>query len=66
MHSSEEEGYIRETKKLIDAQVNVCKATKHIPTLYIYGEPRASVVAFNSKSTSTTLTTRRRNVNGIS
>ncbi|KAG0267733.1 hypothetical protein BGZ95_002787 [Linnemannia exigua] len=43
-----EEGYIRETKRIIDAQIKVRRAIEHIPTLYVYGEPRTSVVAFNS------------------
>jgi len=44
-----EEGYIKEAKKVIGAQIKVRKAIEAIPNLYVYGEPRTSVVAFNSK-----------------
>ncbi|KAF9932781.1 hypothetical protein FBU30_007288 [Linnemannia zychae] len=43
-----EEGYIREARRIIEAQMKVRRAIEHIPTLYIYGVPRTSVVAFNS------------------
>ncbi|KAF9583072.1 hypothetical protein BGW38_010319, partial [Lunasporangiospora selenospora] len=47
MHMGEE-GYIRECKHIIGSQVKVRKAIETIPTLYVYGEPKTSVVAFNS------------------
>ncbi|KAG0052014.1 hypothetical protein BGZ83_003092 [Gryganskiella cystojenkinii] len=43
-----EDGYIQEAKKVIGAQIKVRKAIEAIPSLYVYGEPRTSVVAFNS------------------
>ncbi|KAF9102939.1 hypothetical protein BGX29_003993 [Mortierella sp. GBA35] len=38
-----EEGYIKETRHIISAQIKVCKTIKSIPTLYVYGQPRTSV-----------------------
>ncbi|KAG0330554.1 hypothetical protein BGZ99_000025 [Dissophora globulifera] len=43
-----EAGYIKECKHIIDAQIKVRKAIEAIPSLYIYGDPKTSVVAFNS------------------
>ncbi|KAF9550713.1 hypothetical protein EC957_012030 [Mortierella hygrophila] len=44
-----EEGYIKEAKHIIGAQIKVRKAIEAIPSLYVYGSPMTSVVAFNSK-----------------
>ncbi|KAG0332816.1 hypothetical protein BG004_001088 [Podila humilis] len=43
-----QEGYIRECKKIIGAQIKVRKAIEALPSLYVYGDPKTSVVAFNS------------------
>ncbi|KAF9097873.1 hypothetical protein BGX23_007775 [Mortierella sp. AD031] len=43
-----EEGYIKETRHIISAQIKVRKTIKSIPMLYVYGQPRISVVTFNS------------------
>ncbi|KAF9439009.1 hypothetical protein BGZ76_001461 [Entomortierella beljakovae] len=42
------EGYIKEAKHIISAQIKVRKAIEAIPSLYVYGDPKTSVVAFNS------------------
>ncbi|KAG0199733.1 hypothetical protein BGX28_007019 [Mortierella sp. GBA30] len=43
-----QEGYIKEAKHIIGAQIKVRKAIESIPSLYVYGDPKTSVVAFNS------------------
>ncbi|KAF8979384.1 hypothetical protein BGZ46_005501 [Entomortierella lignicola] len=42
------EGYIKEAKHIIAAQIKVRKAIEAIPSLYVYGNPVTSVVSFNS------------------
>ncbi|KAF9416238.1 hypothetical protein BGZ94_010267 [Podila epigama] len=43
-----QEGYIKECKHIIGAQIKVRKAIESLPSLYVYGDPKTSVVAFNS------------------
>ncbi|KAF9171221.1 hypothetical protein BGX21_009643 [Mortierella sp. AD011] len=43
-----QDGYIKEAKHIIGAQIKVRKAIEAIPSLYVYGNPLTSVVAFNS------------------
>ncbi|KAG0086054.1 hypothetical protein BGZ93_008582 [Podila epicladia] len=43
-----QEGYIKECKHIIGAAIKVRKAIEALPSLYVYGDPKTSVVAFNS------------------
>ncbi|KAG0300903.1 hypothetical protein BGZ98_008785, partial [Dissophora globulifera] len=47
MHMGKE-GYTREAEVIIGAQMKVRKAIESMPSLYVYGDPKTSVVAFNS------------------